>query len=69
MTSPTNETRVAWADAALRYYRDTAASTEDDKLADLLTDLMHWATANSVDFALALSRAEMNHSFETGGLS
>ena len=67
MTSPTNETRIAWADAALRYYRDMAASTDDDKLADLLSDLMHWADANGMDFPRALSRAEMNHHFETGG--
>lgn len=67
MTAPTIDDRVAWADTALRFYRIMATSTPDDMLADLLTDLMHWADANAIDFALAQSRADVSHHIETGG--
>lgn len=36
----------------------------NDRLADLLTDLWHWADAEGIDYNLAHRRAQENHAKE-----
>lgn len=54
--------RVARFDHAVRDYTDHDARTN---LVDLLADGLHWAEANSVDFAQALLAAKKHFAAET----
>lgn len=64
MAEPTNEERAARAEAALELYcRITGDSEDDTMLADLLTDLRHWAARDGHDFDNAnfISEIHFNH--------
>jgi hypothetical protein len=63
-TDVTNANRAEWAQEALDRFRSITCCDHEDSLGDLLCDLMHWADANSFDFALALERAEGHYEAE-----
>lgn len=52
------------ASCALLVYRELMGTDDQDTLADLLTDLMHWADANACDFAAELERGRRNYTHE-----
>ena len=62
--SPSNLDRAAWADAAIRIFRDRTGCDHEDGLGDLLCDLMHWADASKFDFDAALDRARFHYAAE-----
>ncbi len=64
MIETTNLDRVAWADKAIRTFRDLTGCDHEDSLGDLLCDLMHWADAKNFDFEAALDRARDHHAAE-----
>lgn len=55
-----NADRAQWADAAIEAFIAETGTEEEDALADLLGDLMHWCDrhdgAGSFDHALARAR-------------
>lgn len=64
LTDVTNHDRAAWADAALRRFREVTRSDQEDVLGDLLCDLMHWSLQNRFDFTAALDRARSHYDDE-----
>lgn len=60
-----NDSRAAWAGAALRAFMEATRTDEEDALGDLLADLMHWADRNNFDFELAFDRARFHYEAET----
>ena len=57
---PTNLDRAKWAGNALKLFRLETGCDREDSLTDLLTDLMHWATAkNLAQFDLAVDVAKV----------
>lgn len=64
MSEVTNLQRALWAESAINTFRERNGAQADDALADLLCDLMHWATFVNIDFANALDRAEYHYNAE-----
>lgn len=70
MTDPTNETRAAWAQAALDAFiavtRTEAADDAeyDEAIGDLMCDLLHLAAKRGQDPVLLLTRAQNNYDAE-----
>lgn len=60
-----NSDRASWASAALREFQRVTGTDDEDRLGDLLCDLMHWCDRNDLDFDAALSRARMHYEAET----
>lgn len=60
-----NAERAARGAAAIAAYRGVTGTEDDDVLADLLCDLMHWADRNEAEFEEELDRANRNHIAET----
>src|SRR5438874_664600 len=56
-----NNSRAQWAATALSAFMDETGTDEEDALADLLADLMHWADRSSSAFNAALERARMHY--------
>lgn len=61
MRKPTRLLHAARAACAVFAYRDVTRGDDDDRLTDLLTDLMHWARFSGFDFDAALDRARMHY--------
>ncbi len=65
-----NETRAGRADNTLAFYvREQLGETynpdsKDENLVDLLTDLMHFADSDKIDFDLSLKMAKTNFEAE-----
>jgi hypothetical protein len=53
--------RAASADAALVAYMNRTSCDCEECLADLLSDLMHWADKARIDFAGEFRRARRNY--------
>ena len=62
-----NDSRAAWAGAALSTFMKETGTDQEDALGDLLADLMHWADRRNFDFDLALDRAHGHYLEETAG--
>jgi hypothetical protein len=62
---PANAERAASADAALMAFMSRTRCDCDDCLADLLSDLMHWADTCGLSFAEALYRARYHYAAES----
>jgi hypothetical protein len=62
-----NDSRATWAGAALSAFMGQTGTDQEDALADLLADLMHWADRNNYDFDAALDRARYHYEAETVG--
>ena len=62
-----NDDRAAWGAAALATFMQATGTDEEDALADLLADLMHWTDRNDYDFDAALDRARFHYEAETAG--
>jgi hypothetical protein len=62
--APSNLDRAAWADEAIRTFRERTGCDHEDALADLLADLMHWADARDFTFERELARAIEHHDAE-----
>ena len=65
-----NDDRAAWADTALRAFArttkmDTANEADEDILADLLCDLMHWCDRCGIAFEQAVLDATVHYVEET----
>ena len=60
-----NDDRAGWAEEALKTFMTFTRTDPEDSLADLLTDLMHWADRNEPNFAAELERARGNYESET----
>ncbi len=56
--------RANWADKAIRTFREQTGCDQEDSLADLLCDLMHWANVRNFDFDVALAIARMHYQAE-----
>jgi len=71
--SNNNETRTARADNTLAFYvREQLGETynpdsKDENLVDLLTDLMHFAASDNIDFELCFRMAKTNFEAEQEG--
>ena len=71
----TNAMRIAAADAAIAthaQFKHNDCEPDQDRLVDLLSDLMHWAHASafggvSTDFTAALDTARMHFEAEIEG--
>jgi hypothetical protein len=69
--TPTNEDRAAAAEQALIFYglvkgqSGELASAPESVIADLLTDLMHYAEREDIDFSAALNLATTNLTVES----
>jgi hypothetical protein len=61
---PTNLDRAAWADKAIRAFREMTDCDYEDSLGDLLADLMHWSDARNFDFEAALFCARGHYAAE-----
>jgi len=70
----TNEDRIASADTAIRTLHDEISGDFGHLLRDMLTNLMHWADHQGLDFSAACDRAwkhyeqEVNEGVEQPGL-
>jgi hypothetical protein len=62
-----NDSRARWAGAAVSVFMKETGTDQEDAMADLLADLMHWADRNQYDFDAALERARLHYHAETGG--
>jgi hypothetical protein len=60
-----NDDRAAWAAAALVSFQSETGTDDEDALADLLCDLMHWCDRNASDFETCMSTARMHYEAET----
>lgn len=60
-----NDKRTLWAENSLVKFMSLTGVDREDSLADLLTDLMHWADRNEFDFQTELERAQRNYAEET----
>jgi hypothetical protein len=59
-----NDSRAAWAGAALSTFMTQTGTDREDAMSDLLADLMHWADRNGQDFDAALDRAREHYKAE-----
>jgi hypothetical protein len=62
-----NDDRAAWAGSALAEFMLVTGTDEEERLSDLLADLMHWADRNGYAFDAALERARGHYEAETAG--
>lgn len=60
-----NQGRAARGTVALAAYAKATGTDDEDVLADLLCDLMHWADNHDIEFEDELARAFRNHTEET----
>ncbi len=60
-----NANRAAWAGLAIDAFQNITCSDDNDALADLLCDLMHWCDRKGESFRLELQRAAMHYEAET----
>lgn len=60
-----NDERASWASSALRQFQHVTGTDDEDALADLLGDLMHWADRHEVSFTTELERAQRYYQEET----
>ncbi len=59
--TPTNLQRAACVEQAIIVYREHTGTNQEDVLADLLCDLMHWSDAKAENFGAALISARANY--------
>lgn len=62
-----NDKRSAWAAKAIAAFQQETGVEDEDALADLLADLMHWADRSNYDFDATMDRARFHYIAETGG--
>jgi hypothetical protein len=60
-----NEERALWAGLAVSAFQYETNTDDEDALADLLCDLMHWADRRAFDFDAELQRARVHYVAET----
>ena len=60
-----NAERAGWAETALRAFQEDVGTDDEDMLADLLSDLMHWCDREGYVFAEALRRGSYHYGEET----
>jgi len=60
-----NDDRAEWAGKALAAFMDCTRTWEEDAVADLIADLMHWCDRNGQDFARELARGQGMYREET----
>jgi hypothetical protein len=60
-----NDTRAAWADAALQTFMNDCCTDREDAVCDLVCDLHHWCDRNGLDFYFELRRSEKHYAEET----
>ncbi|HEY5211714.1 MAG TPA: hypothetical protein VIJ38_01685 [Acidobacteriaceae bacterium] len=65
----TNEQRAMWADSAIEKFKEEtgqvhSGDANEEVLADLICDLIHWADHIGVDFEAAFETATMNYEAE-----
>ena len=60
-----NADRAEWAETALRAFQEETGTDDEDMLADLLCDLMHWCDREGYAFKEALRRASSHYGEET----
>ncbi len=60
-----NEQRASWALQTIHLFQRATGTDDEDALADLLCDLMHWCDRNGESFRLELGRAVMHYEAET----
>lgn len=63
-TQHTNETRATIAAGLIDIYKERTGADQYDALADLLSDVMHWADTQGLDFDDELRRARNNYESE-----
>lgn len=61
-----NANRTRWAQAALWAFQKETRTDDEDALADLLCDLMHWSDRNDFNFTDEHRRASYHYAAETG---
>jgi hypothetical protein len=61
-----NDDRSDWAEAALVTFAEQTGTDEEDAVADLLCDLMHFCDRHGLEFRDELARGEGNYEEETG---
>lgn len=65
-----NEDRAEWAAEALLMFMSVTGTDQEDAVADLLCDLMHWCDRNGeTGFVSELERARMHYGYETGAIT
>ena len=62
-----NEDRSSWAGAAITTFIHVTGTDEEDAVADLLADLIHYCDRKGTDFETALDRARGHYEAETAG--
>jgi hypothetical protein len=60
-----NDDRSEWAAVALKAFQAETGTEDEDVLADLLTDLIHWADRHNRDFAQECDLARSRYRDET----
>lgn len=60
-----NDDRSQWAAEALNVFQRVTGTEDEDALADLLCDLMHWCDRSRFDFNNELRRARLHYQVET----
>ena len=60
-----NDRRAQSAGEALKAFMLNTGTDEEDALADLLTNLRHWADRSAYDFENEQARADRNYAEET----
>lgn len=62
-----NDERAGWAEDTLDHFRAVTGTDEEDALADLLCDLMHWCDRNAINttFEAELEKARQHYREET----
>jgi hypothetical protein len=60
-----NALRAEWAETALRAFQEETGTDDEDMLADLLCDMMHWCDREGFVFKEALRRATSHYGEET----
>ena len=58
--------RITMARIAINTFAAGSDSDREDLLCDLLTDLMHWADRDGLDFFEEYERAKMHYTEEAG---
>jgi hypothetical protein len=60
-----NDARADWAATAIHCFAQKTGTDDEDVLADLLCDLMHWSDRHGGDFENALRLARLHYDAET----
>lgn len=60
-----NARRAEWGGEAIDRFQQITGTEDEDALADLLCDLMHWARESNQSFHLELCRAVTHYEAET----